>query len=86
MLTGLILCLVAFADLRKRRPVAGNLLLLAAALPLALPVYGWFEPARAIGIARIGFALAAVGGLLRHPSPCGATGLRAPASRFCPGR
>lgn len=56
MLVGLILCLVSFADLRKRRPVAGNILLLAAGLLVALPVYGWFEPARAAGIARICFA------------------------------
>ncbi|WP_119389947.1 EAL domain-containing protein [Taklimakanibacter lacteus] len=62
MLIGLILCLVSFADLRKRRPIAGNILLLTAALLLALPVYGWFEPARASGIARIGFAIVAFAG------------------------
>jgi diguanylate cyclase (GGDEF)-like protein/PAS domain S-box-containing protein len=56
MVVGLILCLTSFADLRKRRPVVGNILLLAAGLLLALPVYGWFEPARASGIARISFA------------------------------
>lgn len=65
MVVGLILCLVSFADLRKRRPIAGNILLFAAALLLALPVYGWFEPARASGIARIVFAVvAAVGCVL----------------------
>lgn len=63
MLVGLILCLASFADLRKRRPVAGNVLLLAAALLLALPVYGWFEPARASGIARVCFAAVAAFGL-----------------------
>src|SRR4029078_9567890 len=36
MLIGLILCLVSFADLRKRRPIAGNILLLTAAVLLAL--------------------------------------------------
>lgn len=60
MVVGLLLCLVAFADLRKRRPVAWNILLLAAGLTLALPVYGWFEPAPASGIARIAFAIVAV--------------------------
>lgn len=60
MLVGLILCLVSFADLRKRRPIAANILLLAAGLLLALPVYGWFEPAPATGIARICFAIVAV--------------------------
>lgn len=59
MVVGLILCLVAFADLRRRRPVAWNIWLLAAGLLLALPVYGWFEPAHASGIARIAFALVA---------------------------
>ncbi|MGE3224952.1 MAG: diguanylate cyclase, partial [Parvibaculaceae bacterium] len=59
MAIGLILCLVAFADLRRRRPLAWNILLLAAGLLLALPVYGWFEPARASGIARIVFAVVA---------------------------
>ncbi|WP_119271918.1 EAL domain-containing protein [Taklimakanibacter deserti] len=59
MVVGLILCLVAFADLRRRRPVAWNILLLAAGLLLALPVYGWFEPAYASGIARIAFAVVA---------------------------
>lgn len=63
MLVGLILCLASFADLRKRRPVAGNVLLLAAGLLLALPVYGWFEPARASGIARLCFAAVAAFGL-----------------------
>lgn len=63
MLIGLILCLTSFADLRKRRPVAGNILLLAAGLLLALPVYGWFEPARASGIARLCFAAVAAFGL-----------------------
>ncbi len=63
MLVGLILCLVSFADLRKRRRIAGNILLLAAGLLLALPVYGWFEPARASGIARIGFAIVAALGI-----------------------
>ncbi|MFZ5676799.1 MAG: EAL domain-containing protein [Pseudomonadota bacterium] len=63
MLVGLILCLASFADLRKRRPVAGNVLLLAAGLLLALPVYGWFEPARASGIARVCFAAVAAFGL-----------------------
>ena len=62
MLTSLILCLVSFVDLRKRWPVAGNVLLLVGALSLAIPLYGWFEPAPALAIARIGFALAAVGG------------------------
>ena len=60
MVVGLILCLTSFADLRKRRPVVGNILLLAAGLFLALPVYGWFEPARASGIARIAFAAVAI--------------------------
>ncbi|MGE4253265.1 MAG: diguanylate cyclase, partial [Parvibaculaceae bacterium] len=59
MVVGLILCLVAFADLRRRRPVAWNVLLLAAGLLLALPIYGWFEPARASGVARIAFAVVA---------------------------
>ncbi|MGE3872790.1 MAG: EAL domain-containing protein, partial [Parvibaculaceae bacterium] len=59
MVVGLILCLVAFADLRRRRPLAWNILLLAAGLLLALPVYGWFEPAYASGIARIAFAIVA---------------------------
>ena len=63
MLIGLILCLVSFADLRKRRPIAANILLLAAGLLLALPVYGWFEPARASGIARICFTIVAALGL-----------------------
>ncbi|WP_246737650.1 hypothetical protein [Nordella sp. HKS 07] len=63
MLIGLILCLVSFADLRKRRPVAGNVLLLVAGLMLALPVYGWFEPARASGMARLLFAAVAGFGL-----------------------
>jgi hypothetical protein len=35
MVVGLILCLVAFADLRRRSPVAWNVLLLAAGLLLA---------------------------------------------------
>jgi diguanylate cyclase (GGDEF)-like protein/PAS domain S-box-containing protein len=60
MVVGLILCLISFADLRKRRPVIGNILLLAAGLLLALPVYGWFEPARASGIARICFVAVAL--------------------------
>jgi diguanylate cyclase (GGDEF)-like protein/PAS domain S-box-containing protein len=59
MVVGLILCLVAFADLRRRHTIAWNVLLLAAGLLLALPVYGWFEPARASGIARIAFAIIA---------------------------
>ena len=59
MVVGLILCLVAFADLRRRRPVAWNVLLLAAGLLLALPIYGWFEPARASGVARVAFAIVA---------------------------
>src|SRR6185295_273810 len=42
MLTSLILCLVSFVDLRKRWPVAGNVLLLVGALSLAIPLYGWF--------------------------------------------
>jgi diguanylate cyclase (GGDEF)-like protein/PAS domain S-box-containing protein len=63
MLVGLILCLVSFADLRKRRPIAANILLLAAGLLLALPVYGWFEPAPATGVARICFAIVAALGL-----------------------
>ena len=86
MVVGLILCLVAFADLRKRWPVAGNVLLLAAGLLLALPVYGWFEPARASGIARIAFAIVAVAGLrryLRHVARRGGTRARLVA---CPGR
>ena len=65
MLVGLILCLVSFADLRKRRPIAANILLLAAGLLLALPVYGWFEPAPATGVARICFAIVAAR-LFRH--------------------
>jgi len=64
MLTGLILCLVSFVDLRKRWPAAGNALLALGALSLALPVYGWFEPAIATGIERIGFALVAAGGFI----------------------
>ncbi len=63
MLIGLILCLVSFADLRKRQPIAANILLLAAGLLLALPVYGWFEPARASGIARICFSVVVLLGL-----------------------
>ena len=59
MLTGLIACLITFPELRKRLPVAGNLMLGVAGLSLALPVYGWFEPLRAMGLARIGFAVMA---------------------------
>lgn len=63
MVTGLILCLVTFVDLRKRWPAAGNSFLMVAGLTLALPVYGWFEPASGSGIARILFAITAAAGL-----------------------
>ena len=56
MLTGLVACLITFPELRKRLAVVGNLMLGFAGLSLALPVYGWFEPLRAMGLARIGFA------------------------------
>src|SRR5205823_9578128 len=62
MLTGLILCLVSFVDLRKRWPAGGNMLLALAASSLALPVYGWLEPRYAVGLERIGFALVAAVG------------------------
>ncbi|CAN5214739.1 EAL domain-containing protein [soil metagenome] len=63
MLTGLLLCLVSFVDLRNRWPAPGNGLLMAAGLTLALPVYGWFEPSTASFLARILFAATVAGGL-----------------------
>ena len=62
MLTGLALCLVSFVELRKRMPVAGNLVLAFACLTLALPVYGLFEPFYTTGLARFAFAILAVAG------------------------
>ena len=63
MLTGLLLSLVAFGDLRKHWRVMGNLLLFIAAVTLVIPLYGLFEPAKASAIARICFSLVAIGGL-----------------------
>jgi diguanylate cyclase (GGDEF)-like protein len=64
MLIGLLLCLISFPELRRRMPVAGNLVSFFAALSVALPVYAWFEPAPASGMARIVFGIAAVVGLV----------------------
>ncbi|MBL8907574.1 MAG: EAL domain-containing protein [Rhizobiales bacterium] len=64
MLTGLALCLVSFVELRKRMPVAGNLVLAFACLTLALPIYGLFEPSYTTGLARFAFAVVAVVGFV----------------------
>jgi diguanylate cyclase (GGDEF)-like protein/PAS domain S-box-containing protein len=55
MLSGVILCLATFLELRKRMSIVGAGLLACAALAGALAVYGWFEPATASGIARLAF-------------------------------
>jgi diguanylate cyclase (GGDEF)-like protein/PAS domain S-box-containing protein len=59
MLTGLILCLVTFVELRRRLNIVGNTMLALAGVSLALIVYAFFEPARASGIARMAFAATA---------------------------
>lgn len=64
MLTGMILCIVTFLELRRRRPAVAQGLIAAAILSLALPVYGWFEPAKAIAIIRVAFAIFAIGGFI----------------------
>ena len=63
MLAGLTLCLVSFPELRRRMPAMGHLLLALAATTVALIAYGFFEPFKAAGIARMGFAAIAVLGL-----------------------
>jgi diguanylate cyclase (GGDEF)-like protein/PAS domain S-box-containing protein len=62
MLTGVILCLTSFLQLRRRYPLWGNALFIAAGLSLLLPVYGWFEPQQALGLIRILFAAVVIGG------------------------
>jgi diguanylate cyclase (GGDEF)-like protein len=64
MLTGVILCLVTFLELHKRRKLLGYGLLGLAALSLGLPAWGWFEPRYALTAIRMAFAVTVIGGFL----------------------
>jgi diguanylate cyclase (GGDEF)-like protein/PAS domain S-box-containing protein len=56
----LILLMVMLSDLQRLSRPAGNILLLAGGLALAIPIYGFAEPLLATAIARAVFVLAAV--------------------------
>ena len=58
----LLLLLATLADLQRVSRVAGSLLLIVACLSFAIPIYGVAEPLVATALARLVFALTAVGG------------------------
>ena len=62
MVTTLILFLVTSTHLQRGAPIAANLLLAAAGLSLALPVFATLEPLQATGIARLLFGALALAG------------------------
>ncbi|MFL5258503.1 MAG: EAL domain-containing protein [Hyphomicrobiales bacterium] len=64
MLSGLLLTLLGFADLRRRWPTLNAVVLVLSGLSLALAVYGLFAPSHAAGLARIAFGAAVAGGLV----------------------
>jgi diguanylate cyclase (GGDEF)-like protein len=64
MCVALALCLVTFADLRRALPVAGNAVMGAGLVGLALPVFGFFEPGMASGLARLLFAAIVAAGFV----------------------
>ncbi|MCA3560799.1 MAG: EAL domain-containing protein [Aestuariivirga sp.] len=58
----LLLLLAMLADLGRLSRIAANLLLIAACLAFAIPIYGIAEPILAVALARLVFALTALGG------------------------
>lgn len=58
----LLLLLAMLADLSRLSRMAGNLLLIAACLAFAIPIYGAADPMLGTALARLAFALTAVGG------------------------
>jgi len=58
----LLLLLAMLADLPRISRMAGNLLLIVACLSFAIPIYGVAEPLLATALARLSFALTALGG------------------------
>src|SRR6202007_1148657 len=64
MFAGLVLCLSTFLELRKRIPSLGMTLNVIAASGAGLAAYGWYEPAIAAGLARIGFGFFTLFGFL----------------------
>ena len=62
MSVGLLLCLLALADLRRTAPVLRNVFMGLAVVGAALPVYAFVDPLLVAAIARIAFTIIAVAG------------------------
>ncbi|MFO1122640.1 MAG: EAL domain-containing protein [Hyphomicrobiales bacterium] len=62
MSASLLMLLVSMTELRRLFPIAGNVLAIIAGLLLAIPLYGLADPRVASGLARVVFALVALGG------------------------